>query len=265
LTGSRVRKPMIATGKVNRHPRSSLALASSLVAAVFGTIMGPPAAGVARAQGLSVWPVTVQLAPSQLAAALTVINQSDGETSFQVRPFAWHQQDGADQLATTDDVLASPPLGTISAGATQVVRLVLRNPPQGREATYRILLDQIPPPAAPGTVRIALRLSIPIFAEPPTRAVPHVQWRILSSGRQSYLEALNDGDRHETVRDIMLASSGSTEKIEANVSPYILAGSTRRWRIITPGARLAPGANLRVTAQMDAGPLDQAVPVVAGP
>lgn len=200
-----------------------------------------------------------------MAAVLTVTNQSDGETSFQVRPFAWQQKDGVEQLASTEDVLASPPLGTVAAGATQVVRLILRKPPQGREATYRILFDQIPPPAAPGTVRIALRLSIPIFAEPATCAVPHVQWRILSSGRQSYLEALNDGDRHETVRDIMLASSGSTDKVEANVSPYILAGSTRRWRIIAPSLHLAPGANLRVTAQLDSGPLDQTVPVVAGP
>ncbi len=265
MTSTRAGKPMVATRKKKGHPRSSLALAPFLASAMFGTIMGPPTAGLVRAQGLSVLPVTIQLAPGQLAAALTVINQSDGETSFQVRPFAWHQQDGADELASTDDLLASPPLGTISAGATQVVRLVLRKPPQGREATYRILLDQIPPPAAPGTVRIALRLSIPIFAEPATRAVPHVQWRVLSSGRQSYLEALNDGDRHETVRDILLASSGSTDKVEANVSPYILAGSTRRWRIITPNLHLAPGAILRVTAQMDSGPLDQTVPVVAAP
>jgi fimbrial chaperone protein len=240
-------------------------LAPVLASAVFGAILGPPAAGVVRAQGLTVLPVTIQLAPGQLAAALTVTNQSDSETSFQVRAFAWHQQDGADQLSDTDDLLASPPLGTIAAAATQVVRLVLRKPPQGQEATYRILLDQIPPPAAPGTVRIALRLSIPIFAEPATRVVPHVRWRILNSGRQSFLEALNDGDRHETARSIALASAGSTDKVEANVSPYILAGSTRRWRIITSSLPLAPGTTPRLTAQMDSGPLDQIVSVVGGP
>ena len=256
---------MVAIRTGMERPISSRVLAPLFASALFGAIMGPPAASVAQAQGLSVLPVTIQLAPGQLAAALTVINQSDSETSFQVRPFAWHQQDGADQLSDTDDLLASPPLGTISAGATQVVRLVLRKPPQGREATYRILLDQIPPPATAGTVRIALRLSIPIFAEPATRAVPHVQWRILNSGRQSYLEALNDGDRHETARNIALASSGSTDKVEANISPYILAGSSRRWRIITSSLPLAPGTAPRLTAQMDSGPLDQTVPVVGGP
>ena len=220
--------------------------------------------GTAGAEGLTVLPVTIDLAPGQAAASLSVINQGDSETSFQVRAYGWTQPSGDDRLAATDELLASPPLGTIAAGATQVVRIVLRRPPQAREATYRILLDQIPPAAAPGTVRIALRLSIPIFAAPPTRVAPHVQWRIESSGRQASLVAVNDGTRHETVRDIALVSpGGSSAKVEANVSPYILAGATRRWRI--QGSPPAPGATVQLTAQGISGSIDQPVPVVAGP
>src|SRR4029077_4276678 len=96
-----------------------------------------------------------------------------------------------------------PPAGPPGAG-----RWVPPAPPQGQEASYRILLDQLPPPAAPGTVRIALRLSIPILAEPATRAAPHVQWRIERGGGQAWLVAVNDGNRHETVRDIALATAG---------------------------------------------------------
>ncbi len=220
--------------------------------------------GVAGAQGLTVLPVIIDLAPGQSAASLSVINQGDSETSFQVRSYAWTQPSGDDNLAATDELLASPPLGTIAAGATQVVRLVLRRPPQAREATYRILLDQIPPAAAPGTVRIALRLSIPIFAAPQTRALPHIQWRIESSGRQASLVAVNDGTRHETVRDIALVSpGGAAAKVEANVSPYILAGATRRWRI--QGTPPVPGTSVELTAQGVAGSIDQPVLVVAGP
>ena len=90
---------MLTTRKGRGRSGSSLALALVLVATVFGAIMGPQTAGVVRAQGLSVMPVTIQLAPGQLAAVLTVTNQSDGETSFQVRPFAWQQKDGVEQLA----------------------------------------------------------------------------------------------------------------------------------------------------------------------
>ena len=218
----------------------------------------------AHAQSLTVLPVTIELAPGQSTTALTVINQTDSETSFQVRAYAWRQQNGSDQLDPTDDLLASPPLGTILAKATQVVRLVLRRAPQGQEATYRILLDQIPPPASPGTVRIALRLSIPVFAEPATRVAPHVQWRIETDGRQASLVAVNDGNRHEAVRNIELGD-GRALKVEANVSPYILGGATRRWRLVAPGAPPARGATMRLTAQGTSGTIDQPVSVVAVP
>jgi fimbrial chaperone protein len=214
----------------------------------------------AEAQGLTVLPVSIQLVPGQMATALTVINQTDSETAFQVRAFAWAQSGaGDDQLTPTNELLASPPLGTIGAGATQVVRLVLRRPASGHEAAYRILLDQIPPPASPGTVRIALRLSIPVFAEPAGRVAPHVQWRIENDGRQALLVAVNDGTQHETARDLALGAA----KVDAKTSPYILAGATRRWRILSPSA-LSTGASLRLTGRGDAGGIDESVQVVAG-
>jgi fimbrial chaperone protein len=215
----------------------------------------------AEAQGLTVLPVSIQLVPGQMATALTVINQTDSETAFQVRAFAWAQPGtGDDQLTPTNELLASPPLGTAGAGATQVVRLVLRRPASNKEATYRILLDQIPPPASPGTVRIALRLSIPVFAEPAVRVAPHVQWHIENDGRQPHLVAVNDGTQHETVRDLALGAA----KIDAKTSPYILAGATRRWRILAPSA-LSAGASLRLTGRGDTGGIDQSVQVIAGP
>ncbi|MDR3532444.1 MAG: fimbria/pilus periplasmic chaperone [Rhodopila sp.] len=229
-------------------------------------------AGVAKAQSLVVLPVSVTMAAGQNAAVLTVINKGDSETSFQVRAFAWKQTNegnptaSPDQLAATDELLVSPPLGTIAAGATQIVRLVLRRPAQEREASYRIFLDQIPPPAAPGTLRIAIRMSIPVFARPAVRVASHVQWRIEDRGGQDYLMAFNDGSRHEAVRGIALATaSGGQAQVQANASPYILPGATRSWRITASGAPLAPGATLHLTAQGDSAKVDQQVSVSAGP
>lgn len=210
-------------------------------------------------------PVSIQMGPGQMATTLMVRNEGADETSIQVRPFAWGQTPrGEDLLKPTVDLLVSPPLATIPVGATQVVRLVLRRPATQREASYRILLDQIPAPAAAGTVRIALRLSIPIFAEPAARAIPHVQWRIVEPGGQLYLEGQNDGGRHEKVRDLTLAGAGGAFKVEANLSPYILPGAARRWRIAASAAP-PPGTRLRLTAAADSGAVDQAVAVVAGP
>ncbi|HUB48627.1 MAG TPA: fimbria/pilus periplasmic chaperone [Acetobacteraceae bacterium] len=244
----------------DRHP----AAIGWIVAAIL-ILAALLASGAAQAQGLTVLPVSIQMAPGQMAAALTVQNHTDSETSFQIRAFSWNQQSNTDQLAATNDIVASPPLATIPANGSQVVRIVLRRPPQGAEASYRIWLDQIPAATAPpGMVRIALRLSIPIFAEPTTRAAPHLTWRVETGGGRASLVVTNDGSHHESVRDIVLASSdGRMLRLEASPSPYVLAGATRRWQILASVP--ATGARLKLTASTDTGRIDQAVPVVSGP
>lgn len=226
------------------------------------------ASSALMAQSLSVLPVNIQMAPKQLATTLTVINQGALETSVQIRAFAWKQVNGTEQLTPSDDVQVSPPIATIAPGATQIVRLVLRRAPQGSEATYRILLDQIPPIAESGTVRIALRLSIPVFAQPTARATARVKYRIESMDGVATLVATNDGTRHETLRDVSLSSGqGGDLKPAANASPYILAGATRSWPIAigTTGILPVPGSTLRLTGVANAGQVSEAVTVVGGP
>lgn len=222
--------------------------------------------GAASAQSLTVLPVNIQMPPGAMATTMTVINNGTAETNVQIRALAWSQPNGADDLTASDDVLASPPIVTIPAGGTQVVRLILRRPPQAREATYRILLDQIPAAAAPGTVRIALRLSIPVFAAPATRVVPRVQYHVESGGGQSFLIASNQGGRHDVLHDITLATTDGHRLITGGmVSPYILAGTTRRWPI-TADRRLPPvGGTLQLTARATMGPVTERVPVRGRP
>jgi fimbrial chaperone protein len=222
----------------------------------FAIAIALSATTTARAQALTVLPVTIELGPGQKAAVLTVM--SAGQTSFQVRAYEWRQNERGDvQLSDTDALLASPPLGTIAAGGSQVIRLVLRRAPGEREASYRILVDQIPPPAAPGIVQVALRLSIPIFALPQARVAPHVRWHVESAGGQGFLVGVNDGTRHLKVHDLALRTAGgATVAVETkNVSPYLLAGATRRW----PLAGRLPGGPLRLTGGGDEGAIDQPV------
>jgi fimbrial chaperone protein len=201
--------------------------------------------------------------PGKQATSLTIINQSDIESAIQIRAFIWTQVDGKEQLTPSDDVLTSPPIATIAPGAIQVVRLVLHKPVVGHEATYRILLDQIPPVAAPGTVRIALRLSIPIFAPPATRVTPRLAFHIEKDGGQSYLVAVNNGTSHDTLRDIALTNSdGSSVSVEAGASPYVLAASTRRWTISSEHLPSHGGA-LHLTAQDIDRTITETVPIVA--
>jgi fimbrial chaperone protein len=225
-----------------------------------------PTGLAARAQALAVLPVNISLPSGQKATTLTVTNQGNSETAIQIRAYAWSQKDGDDQLTPSDAVVVSPPLASIAAGASQVVRLVLRQAPQDSEATYRILVDQIPPPAEPGIVHIVLRLSIPIFAQPINRAVPRVRFHLEQDGGQTYLVGTNDGLRHEAVRDIALSTSDNRKlRQEPSASPYILAGATRRWPITAEDSLPLQSETLRLTAHGDAGAIEQQVSIAAKP
>jgi fimbrial chaperone protein len=218
----------------------------------------------AAGQSLSVVPVHVFFAPGQNTATLTVTNRSDQEAAIQIRPYAWNQPDGDDQLDETRELVISPPIASIPAGASQLVRLVLKQPAADKEATYRILVDQIPPPAETGIVHVVFRLSIPIFSQPPKKAVPHVLFHVECDAGQVYLVAINDGLRHEVIRDIVLSTnSGSKLNADPGASPYILAGATRRWHIAASGSLPLPDDILRLTARADNGAIEQQVRVAA--
>ncbi len=236
----------------------SFAAAIKLVAVVFLLFLtGPGAIG----QALSVLPVNIFFSPGQKATSLTVTNQGNTESAIQIRAYTWSQKDNDDPLDATGDVVLSPPIARIAPGATQVVRLILRQSPENREATYRILIDQIPPPAEPGTVHLVLRLSIPIFVKPPVRVFPDVQFHLERNAEQIYLVAVNAGLVHEVIRNIDVTTSDGRKLKPTNssASPYVLAGATRRWQIAAQDSLPLTSETLQLTAHSDAGAIDQQV------
>jgi fimbrial chaperone protein len=224
-------------------------------------------AQVAQTQELSVQPVNIFLAPGQKATSLSVTNTGKSETGIQIRTFDWNQKGDDDQLVASQIVVASPPLITIAPGSTQVVRLILRQAPRDQEATYRILLDQLPPPPEAGVVRVVLRMSIPIFAMPVARAAPRLRFHVEPvSGGGIDLVGVNDGLSHEALRDIVLTTGdGHQLKAAAKGSPYILAGSTRHWHIDAQGYVPRTNENLQLTAHGYVAPFNETVHMAAVP
>jgi fimbrial chaperone protein len=234
-----------------------------IIAAGVLTLIGARVAESQSTSGsLTVEPVGAVFANGNRTTVLRVVNNTGREVAFQERPYTWSQPGGADQLTRTDVLAVSPPIGRIPAGAEQVVRLVLRQPAQGQEVAYRLLIDQVPPPPQPGVVNFALRFSIPVFAEPATaRVAPRVSWSVQRDAGAYYLVAVNSGARHDEFRNIALTSAdGRTIAVDPHGSPYVLPGATRRWRILP--SDFSPSGQLRVTARSASGPVDQPL---AGP
>jgi len=238
------------------HPQYRLRAATRRIAA----ILLLSAAAAAFSQALSIAPVNINLEPNRRSATLSLTNRSESDMSIQVRVFSWNQLNNVDQLTETNTVIVSPPLATLAPGSNQVIRLLLRHPAIGREETYRILVDQIPSAGKVGTVQMVLRLSIPVFAEPSNKTTPHLQLHLESDGEKHFLVCVNDGTRHDALREMELTASGGRKlKTDPSASPYILAGVTRRWPIVADGEPLAASEALRLKAKTDSGPIDQEI------
>lgn len=246
-----------------RNGKSIRLTAAVRIAAAVAIFLG---VRLADAQSLSVLPVNVFLQSGQKTAALSVTNSGDKPTSIQVRAYDWSQKNNEDQLTASKAVVVSPPLVTIAPAATQVVRLILHQPPAGSEATYRILLDQIPGPHEPGVVQMVLRLSIPVFAAPEAKVAPKVQFHWERDGDKLLLVGVNSGQSHETLRDIAVTtSSGRKLELKAKGLPYILAGATRRWELDAQGYAPQPAESLKLTAHGITGDIDEQIGVAVTP
>jgi fimbrial chaperone protein len=221
--------------------------------------LGAAGAAAHAAATLEVAPVRHELSAARPLLAMTVTNRGQQPATLQVRGFAWSQPDGEDQLLPADDAVISPPIFTLPPGASQIVRAQLRPGAGPREATYRLLIDELPSAEQPSNgVRIALRLSIPVFVTAAPRAPAQLHWQLAPAG----LQVANAGLVHQRLREIALvAADGRTITPLAAASPYLLAGAQRRWPL--PAHAVAAGDALTLRYTTDHGRVE--VPLVARP
>jgi fimbrial chaperone protein len=217
------------------------------------------AATTAAASTLSVAPIRVELSSRVRTAVLTLRNQEDSPVVVQVRPTAWsQQQDGQDQLDDTHDLLVTPPLFTVPPKGVQVLRIaLLREPDPARELPYRLVLSEVPQevPAETTGLRVALRITLPVFVAPKVHSAPELAWghRWLPDGTLE-IEARNRGTAHLQVFDFDVQGNASAAQgLHAATSHYLLPGSAAHWQL-HPGSELAHGTQqLTLHGHSDAG------------
>lgn len=216
-----------------------------------------------KAQMLEIAPVSVMFMPEQRTASLTVTNRGTATTIVQIRPFVWRETEGVAELTETTALAASPPFAEIPPGQAQAIRLLLRASAGATEATYRLLIDQLPPPNTAG-IRVALRLSLPVFAQPGNQAAATLDWRVVQGRSGGELTVHNRGNRHATISGArLIASNGVTIPVRTSTHPYVLSGSTARWAI--DGARLPNGGSVRLTITSDTGVQEATASVASAP
>jgi fimbrial chaperone protein len=225
------------------------------------------AAGPAAAGTFSIAPVRIELAGAQRTAVLTVHNDDAAPLVVQVSALNWTQAAGEENYAATRDLLATPPVFTLPANGEQIVRVALRREPDAtRELDYRLLLAEVPQPVDQNFtgLRVALRLSIPVFVKAASPVPAALAWRAQwQDDGQLAVSASNTGQTHQQVSDFTLHFASADAAARGVVSRYVLPGSTVTWQIAPP-AGLARASAMSVHGASDQGDF-QADVALAGP
>lgn len=233
----------------------------SLLAAGLATVCG-----VAGASGLQVAPVSLAFLPASPAEGLWLTNTGADTLHAQVRVFHWTQADGKDVLASTQALVASPPMLTLGPGAKQLVRVIRLGTPNtdGGEDAYRLLVDELPQstPKQQTGVQYVLRYSIPVFVEssssPPSAAsvATALRFSLVRNGSGLDLQVRNSGTTHAQLSEIkFLPPNGAPIVATPGLLGYVLPGMTMRWPLKLQPAQLPSGTQLKAT--INGTPVDQ--------
>ena len=245
---------------MNEYARKALAGCVPLLAALLATQTHPALAG-----SFDVNPIRINLSAESRTSALTVRNSGAEPVVVQVSSNAWSQDKGKDVLNTTNDLVVSPPVVTIAAGEEQVIRIGLRRAPDGeKELSYRIFLQEVPPPPRPGFqgLVVALRVGLPVFVQPRKGdAKANLLWSAdLSTPDAVKLSVDNRGTGHIQVSTVQLYPPGHSDPVaEFSGVAYVLPGQAREWDLKLRQPSVKKGDRLRMRVSTDAGSIDTGI------
>ncbi len=141
------------------------------------------------------------------------------------------------------------------------MRVVLRRPANINENSYRLILDQLPFAASPGSVHVALRISLPVFAMPENEVKPLLAWWLSRiDATHGLLTVRNAGTRHARLSNISLASQGAALALTDPAFFYVLAGVEIQ-RVVTIAGRIETGSVVAIKAASDQGEISANVPI----
>lgn len=207
----------------------------------------------AHAEGLQVSPVSLTI--PERSGVVWLDNGSDRAMRAQVRVFRWHQDNGADELVETDNVIASPPFVEIAPEGRQVVRLVRfgdeAESGAACEQSYRILVDELPEETEGQQLGLqyVLRYSVPVYLTNPGcgQPQPELSWEIVTRGEAAHLHVVNMGQTRAQLADIhYISADGTRTQISGGLFGYVLSGAERDFALAQPAAEFASGGRIEV-------------------
>ena len=241
-------------------------LTRALKQAACGLFFFVMCASVANASKIGVSPVRLTLSDNQKIDSLSVRNNGTEPITMQMEVLSWSQREGKAVFAATRELLANPPIFTIPAGNSQLVRVGLRRAPDAqRELAYRVILQELPPPPNPDAMGMfmTMRISLPVFVLPEIDTKPVLLWQAARTSQGALKISLsNSGNAHIQIKNFKLSLLDSAQPwLTQQSSDYVLAGQSRDWILPANPENPAPppGVTLKLFAQTDASDIEAEV------
>lgn len=192
---------------------------------------------------------------------------------LEIQPAAWTQSpEGELQTGPTDELVVFPPLLSLAPGEERNLRVGTTARPGAAERTWRIFLQELPPPERPGEkqqVRVLSRLGLPVFLAPERPLARGEVAGLAASSGKARFALRNPGTVRLRPAEVKLtgrAADGRTLFARPLEAWYVLAGGERRYALELPAAECPALRSLLVEVAPGTGqpPLRAESPVAEG-
>ncbi len=204
-------------------------------------------------------PARIYLDRDLKSSVITVVNDGDEKIDLQGKAMAWSQDEqGKDIYRESNDLVFFPRILMIGKGGQRIIRIGIKNPEAAQEKTYRLFIEEIPPPRKnpldSAQLTVAVRFGIPVFVKPLKEEVKgEIAHAELKKGRIS-MTVRNTGNTHFRITDITMKGRDGTgaETFATKLNGwYLLADAAREYAAPVPQDKCVATSHIEITVSTD--------------
>lgn len=197
------------------------------------TLLGGLAANT-EAASIAISPLRLDIKPGQQMTAMTVSNTGQQPVLVQGQIKVWPDGDQPEGSTSNSGMMLTPPLFKLAPGGKQLVRIgwQQQSPTPAHEQAFRVFLQEVPTQtdSTPG-IKVALRLSVPLFAQPSSPETHKMDWQWQADSAEGVLQLHNYGNRHERISHLKIIDATQRTVMDGNQLIYILPGQAHTIRL----------------------------------
>lgn len=203
----------------------------------------------------SISPIRLDLDRQNKTDSITIgNNEAERKIEMQAKLFEWTQDaDGNDVYVESSNLVYFPRIFAVDKQDQRVVRVGLKVPAAAMEQSYRLFVEELPPPRDAlrkgAQVQFVLRFGVPIFVRPDTEQLGGVIEGLEGAATAATVVIRNTGNQNFQIQSLSVKSQAGYEK--QIVGGYVLAGATKRISAPLPADLCRTLGSLQVVMKTD--------------